>query len=532
MIWVNGFPVVVTPKLVFSFNTSGKIAANFSFTGYSKINGKSSIKYENGSWSPVYESNKDAGGNLNFFAEGSAEADLSGRLDFQFYNLKNVTLSAAAGVEAQASATLDLIKGELECKIEVGPKAYMEAALKAFGFSAKATVSIPFEPFFERENVCKRCNIQIVDSSANQATTSGILELKYKVTTLCGNLPLKNHPMNWSYTVDGEETTVQTFTDDKGFAKLDWQVPTERTRRKFVQIYVCAENGPCRTTIIDETTVVLSIYLSQLNYDCDGEGGNQASITGNFGFTIDDLRYTTPFDGSSTQGLVLNQQIPVYYSIGNTDLFPKETTKLGNIFYDYQLSTDAGFHGLISFHLTQVGNTVIRKIELDGKNREEERDGKLIEYSSGGGGVTVTIRQENNPTSPCWPSLTGKNTAAIKTEVREGSTNAVLTNEVSSRYRNDSHPNQSNLAYQQSSIVKVYPNPAINEVNIIFQKPSTQTTVLNLYDIFGNLVVKNILDAPTKNATLDISSLPNGAYFLKIRSRENYATKKFLVNRK
>lgn len=78
---------------------------------------------------------------------------------------------------------------------------------------------------------------------------------------------------------------------------------------------------------------------------------------------------------------------------------------------------------------------------------------------------------------------------------------------------------------------KIFPNPAKDEVHLVFQTPSTKLSILHIYDIVGNLVISQTLDSHTQNAILDVGFLSNGTYLLKVQDGKNFATKKLLIHK-
>jgi len=68
---------------------------------------------------------------------------------------------------------------------------------------------------------------------------------------------------------------------------------------------------------------------------------------------------------------------------------------------------------------------------------------------------------------------------------------------------------------------KIYPNPVDNIISIGFNKTIDKVEV---YSLIGHLVFE---DKPTNNQ-IDVSNLSKGVYFLKIKSENNYITKKFV----
>jgi type IX secretion system substrate protein len=70
--------------------------------------------------------------------------------------------------------------------------------------------------------------------------------------------------------------------------------------------------------------------------------------------------------------------------------------------------------------------------------------------------------------------------------------------------------------------VTVYPNPANNKVQVTYTGNSGQ---ISLYDVLGSEVIS------TQAKEIDVSSLPNGVYFLNAKTAEGVLSKKVIVQR-
>jgi hypothetical protein len=73
----------------------------------------------------------------------------------------------------------------------------------------------------------------------------------------------------------------------------------------------------------------------------------------------------------------------------------------------------------------------------------------------------------------------------------------------------------------------IYPNPALNEVNISFPTSETKAIAL-LYDIFGKLISET--EISTLKQTINLAGLAQGMYLLKIHSENR--TNSFKVLKK
>ncbi len=77
---------------------------------------------------------------------------------------------------------------------------------------------------------------------------------------------------------------------------------------------------------------------------------------------------------------------------------------------------------------------------------------------------------------------------------------------------------------------EINPNPATNHLNVLFNSPIEQHSVIRVYDILGKEVMKHSENAVTgtNNAQLDVSKLLPGTYLISLESNEQMVTKKFI----
>lgn len=75
-------------------------------------------------------------------------------------------------------------------------------------------------------------------------------------------------------------------------------------------------------------------------------------------------------------------------------------------------------------------------------------------------------------------------------------------------------------------VVDIFPNPTADEVNIVLSNKINLSASIIIYNTFGEIIIQEKMS--TNEKKLDISTLPNGLYFLKINSKENTITKKII----
>ncbi len=83
--------------------------------------------------------------------------------------------------------------------------------------------------------------------------------------------------------------------------------------------------------------------------------------------------------------------------------------------------------------------------------------------------------------------------------------------------------------------MRIYPNPAIQQLHLQFNKQINGLATLSVMDITGREIIKSQFSIPiaignNSQFSVDISSLSAGMYFLNIKAKDNYFTQKFIKN--
>jgi hypothetical protein len=76
--------------------------------------------------------------------------------------------------------------------------------------------------------------------------------------------------------------------------------------------------------------------------------------------------------------------------------------------------------------------------------------------------------------------------------------------------------------------VRIYPNPAQNQISVEFSQPFEVSKSYNIYDATGREILNGIFNESKQN--IDISSLGTGFYWIKIQASGENKTYKFLKN--
>jgi len=77
-------------------------------------------------------------------------------------------------------------------------------------------------------------------------------------------------------------------------------------------------------------------------------------------------------------------------------------------------------------------------------------------------------------------------------------------------------------AEDKNSFFSIYPNPAKDKINIVFNEIPTADFEIQLLDVMGKLI-KNQFVIRQKQSILDISNLNNGVYIIKINSKDAWS---------
>ena len=80
--------------------------------------------------------------------------------------------------------------------------------------------------------------------------------------------------------------------------------------------------------------------------------------------------------------------------------------------------------------------------------------------------------------------------------------------------------------YTLSNLVKIYPNPTNNNLNIVSSNANIKVEEAGVYDVYG----KKIMDFSMEDshATINVSSLSAGIYFVRMMSDEGIIVKQFI----
>lgn len=72
----------------------------------------------------------------------------------------------------------------------------------------------------------------------------------------------------------------------------------------------------------------------------------------------------------------------------------------------------------------------------------------------------------------------------------------------------------------------MYPNPATNQLNLVFDKNSIGTIIIN--DALGKVVYSYLINNPNLEFQIDISNFTNGIYYVSYRNKDVAIHRKFI----
>ena len=84
---------------------------------------------------------------------------------------------------------------------------------------------------------------------------------------------------------------------------------------------------------------------------------------------------------------------------------------------------------------------------------------------------------------------------------------------------------------RQTSDISLYPNPAQNRVEVVYQGRAENAVSLSHFDILGNRIIRDRpMISSTNGATmsLDLQSIPAGIYFISLRVAGSFLTAKLV----
>tara|TARA_R110002049_G_scaffold263116_1_gene439262 strand:- start:22190 stop:25342 length:3153 start_codon:yes stop_codon:yes gene_type:complete len=89
---------------------------------------------------------------------------------------------------------------------------------------------------------------------------------------------------------------------------------------------------------------------------------------------------------------------------------------------------------------------------------------------------------------------------------------------------------EDNLSNYFQNDIKVYPNPASEQLFFSGKLLSESKIVAELYNINGQIIKKKVIEKGSREESLNVSEISNGLYFLKISTATSSKTRKIIIN--
>jgi photosystem II stability/assembly factor-like uncharacterized protein len=273
----------------------------------------------------------------------------------------------------------------------------------------------------------------------------------------------------------------------------------------FYRGYAVANNRIMRTTSAGNSWAYIYTYGSIDLYDIHFPDSM-------YGFACGELGSITRTDdgGKSWQ--------TVYSDPDNEDLFAVHfvNKNLGFACGEYGnlvRTTDGGdtwvkFNNTVPYDLTSISFLNEQQGFIVGEN------GTILYTSNGGASF-------NFVTTPTSNALASVKMTATNQAVAVGTRKTIL------KYGTLGLSNKTISALDENS-VRVYPNPALNTVNIELAEGLGEATLVSIYDMTGKLLYTKTHNLSVNKASIDISNFASGVYSVRIETENNTFTQQLI----
>jgi hypothetical protein len=365
-----------------------------------------------------------------------------------------------------------------------------------------------------------------VTTSATSAALTGLTvstAYQFQVTSSCsGVLGTVSTLANFTTTAAatcGTPASLASSAITSSSATVSWGAVTGASSY-LVQYRVATATTWTNSVSVTAATATITgltaatAYQYQITATCSGTAGT-ASATGTFTTSAASTNCTDSYEANETR--TTSKTIAL-----NTDIFAKIGT-----------STDKDW-----FKFTTVASAPKIKVVLD----QLPADYDLALYNSTGTTLTSSALSGTSTETVIYNTYTNSRTCYIQVYGYASAFNAnacyrvrVSTSASNFRTADGSEQNSNEIVSAEKVIglegLNLFPNPANNTLTINYFTPSMENTTIEIYDLMGQLV--NSINA---NATegfnsreLDLTSMSNGVYFLKVNQNNNTLTSKFVV---
>jgi endonuclease I len=84
---------------------------------------------------------------------------------------------------------------------------------------------------------------------------------------------------------------------------------------------------------------------------------------------------------------------------------------------------------------------------------------------------------------------------------------------------------------KRNQAISIYPNPAVNEINVVLQEPLQVNSFVKITDIAGKELLNQKISGIQSNIRLKVNGLPAGRYFVFVANSENVLHDSFMIVR-
>jgi len=365
-----------------------------------------------------------------------------------------------------------------------------------------------------------------VTTSATSANLTGLTvstAYEFQVTSSCsGTLGTVSTLANFTTTAAAACGTPASLTSSSitsSSATVSWGAVTGASSY-LVQYRVSTSTTWTNSVTVTTASATLTgltastAYQYQVTATCSGTAGT-ASAIGTFTTSAASTSCTDSYESNNSRSAAKTIAV-------NTDIFAKIGT-----------STDKDW---FKFVTTSTAPKI--KVVLD----QVPADYDLALYNSAGTTLTSSALAGTSTETVTYNTSTASATYYVQVYGYASAFNASLcyrlrvnTSATNFRAADGSEENSGDVVSAEKVTglegLNLFPNPANNTLTINYFTPSMETTSIEIYDMMGQLV--NTISANANQGfnsrELDLTSMSNGVYFLKVTQNNNTLTKKFVV---
>lgn len=398
---------------------------------------------------------------------------------------------------------------------------------------------IPFHPSCFNKNISLENRVEEIEQSgleleyvSNQYpnTTGSVIRFRTKYTPLeCLTSPSfisvgwNNHPkvfikylVRFKRKFKGSSANIETNNSqpEPGIVNLVYTIDV-------TEAYSSAEINE----VVEPGSLVLTQTPDEI-YMSNGQSVNPANYSPNSGFHS------------------LGNWRPLKIQLNNTTFYnPYALSQGQNVVYNNQLNITTSGEVLIPDNSIVInGSTIIAKGKISiGNNVTINRDVKLIseeQVSFDGDNITTDENSSFEVTPNIWTVFcSGGNTTdyrATDTEIQQACSSTSYTSARMSKTDNIENTFKAN---EKQLSLSVYPNPTNKNITINFDQltltADSKKIDIDIFDIMGKKVYSSneYFDNSQKRLIINIDSLNEGVYFLKVNVENKTYQEKFIKNR-